>query len=102
MSTTIRPLTDRIVVQHIEAPKKSPGGLTLVSDDKGTPSNATVVAVGPGRVLDNGTRVRPEIETGQKVLVQAYAGTEVELDGVKYSIVREAEILAVFGPLAAG
>ena len=103
MTTNLRPLADLVLVQYEDTSnRKSPSGLiTVTGDPKREPRNASVIAVGAGRILDNGTRVRPEIEPGQTVLVQAYVGTDVDLDGVKYGLVREGEILAVFGPKGA-
>lgn len=96
--SNLRPLHDFVIILPNEAPEKSPGGI-IISHAKEKPSEGKVIAVGPGRILENGTRVRPEVEVGVSVLFPQYGGTEIELDGVKHRVVRESDILAVLGPV---
>lgn len=93
-----KPLNDNVVVLPSDPETKSPGGITLVVQDKSRTTEGVVVAVGPGRVLDSGARARPEIEPGQKIVFPLYIGTEVEKDGQTYRVMKEGEILAVYGP----
>ena len=94
----IRPLHDNIIVKLNKSEEKSPGGIVFAVEEKTTTVRATVVAVGPGRVLETGVRTRPEIEAGQVVIVPRNMQTEITIDGEKLNIVRESDILAVFGP----
>lgn len=99
----IRPLQDRIIIEQHEAPEKTPGGIILAPTTQEKPCEGTVVAVGPGRYLETGTtRRKPEVETGVSVLYQKYAGTEVEVDGKKYVILREDDVLAILPPREKG
>lgn len=93
----IKPLNDKIVILPDDAPEKSAGGIILAGN-KEKPTKGLVVAVGAGRVLDNGTRVKPEVEVGNQVVYGQYVGTEIEIDGKKHRIVSEGDILAVFAP----
>ena len=93
----IRPLSDHIVALRIEATEKKVGGLVIPDTAKEKPMTAKVVAVGTGRMLDNGERVPPEVEKGAKVLVGQYAGPEFELDGVAYLVLREDDVLGIIG-----
>jgi len=91
----IKPLADRVVVKVISAEEKTQGGIVLPDTAKEKPQEAEIVAVGPGKVLDNGTRLAPEVKVGDKVIFSKYSGSEVKLDGVEYLILRESDILAV-------
>lgn len=95
--SNLRPLNDNVIILPNEAPEKSPGGI-IIAHVKEKPTEGTVIAVGPGRRLENGTRARPEVEAGVAVLFPQYGGTEIEIDGVKHRVMREDDILAVFGP----
>ncbi len=91
----VRPLHDRVLVKRWEEEKTSPGGIVIPDSAKEKPTQAEVVAVGPGKVLDNG-EVRPvSVKPGEKVLVGKYAGTELKVDGVDYVVLREDEIFGV-------
>ena len=94
----IRPLSDHIVVLRLEEKeKKAAGGLIIPDTAKEKPMTAKVVAVGSGRILDNGKRVPLEIQKGAKVLIGKYAGSEIRLDGVDYLVLREDDVLGVVG-----
>lgn len=91
----VRPLHDRVLVKRWEEEKTSPGGIVIPDSAKEKPTQAEVVAVGPGKLLDNG-EVRPvSVKPGEKVLVGKYAGTELKVDGVDYVVLREDEIFGV-------
>lgn len=91
----IRPLHDRVVLQRWEAEKTTAGGIVIPDTAKEKPVQAEVVAVGPGKSLDNG-EIRPvTVKPGDKVLVGKYAGTELKLDGVEYVVLREDEIFGI-------
>ncbi|HAG07117.1 MAG TPA: co-chaperone GroES [Peptococcaceae bacterium] len=91
----IRPLGDRVVVKPLPMEEKTKGGIVLPDTAKEKPQKGEVVAVGPGRLLDNGQRVAIELKAGDKVLYSKYAGNEVKIDGEEYLILREADILGV-------
>jgi chaperonin GroES len=91
----LNPLGDRIVVKAISAEEKTKGGIVLPDTAKEKPQEGEVIAVGPGRVLDNGQRLAPEVKVGDRVIYAKYGGTEVKLDGEEYLILRESDVLAV-------
>lgn len=93
----IKPLEDRIVVKPAEPETQTASGLYLPESSKEKPIQGSVVAVGPGRLLDNGKRAKPVVGKGDRVLYGKYAGTEVEVKGVKHLILRESELLGVIG-----
>ena len=93
----IKPLNDRVVVKIVTAEEMTRGGILLPDTAKEKPQEAEVVAVGPGKILDNGTRIAPEVKVGDRVVFAKYSGTEVKLDGDEYLIMRESDILAVKG-----
>lgn len=93
----IKPLEDRIVVKPAEPETKTASGLYLPESSKEKPIQGEVVAVGPGRRLDNGNRAKPVVSKGDRVLYGKYAGTEVEVKGVKHLILRESELLGILG-----
>ncbi|MDY6851155.1 MAG: co-chaperone GroES, partial [Thermodesulfobacteriota bacterium] len=80
----VRPLQDRIIVQRIEEEETTVGGIIIPDTAKEKPQQGKIIAVGKGKVLDNGTRIEPDVKTGDKVLFGKYAGTEVKLDGEEY------------------
>lgn len=90
------PLHDRIVVARIDAEEKTAGGIIIPDTAKEKPQQGTVVAVGSGRVNDEGTLIPLDVKAGNTVLFGKYAGTEIKLEGEEYLIVREDEVLAVF------
>jgi chaperonin GroES len=95
MSTSIRPINDRIIVQRIEDQEQMRGGLYIPDTAKEKPQEGKVIAVGNGKLLENGTRTPIDIKAGDKVLFGKYAGTEVKLDGEEYLILREDDVLGV-------
>ncbi|MBQ6795737.1 MAG: co-chaperone GroES [Clostridia bacterium] len=91
---TIKPLADRVVVKMAEAEEtKTTSGIVLTGSAKEKPQYASVVAVGPGGVVD-GKEVKMEVEVGDKVILSQYAGCDVKVDGVEYKIVKQSDILA--------
>ena len=93
----IRPLGDRVILQRSEAEAKTAGGILLPESAKDKPKEGKVVAVGEGRVLENGDRLPMNVKVGDRVLFSSYAGTEVKYQGDEYMIMGESEILAVIG-----
>ena len=90
----IRPLADRVVIKMVEAEETTKGGIILTSAAKEKPQVATVVAVGPGGLVD-GKEVEMTVKVGDKVLTSKYSGTEVKVDGEECTIVRQSDILAI-------
>ena len=93
--TTVRPLDDRILVRPSEAEEKTKNGIYLPEGAKEKPMMGAVVAAGPGKLNDEGVRTPVSVKNGETVVYGKYAGTEVEIDGVKHIIVRESELLGV-------
>ncbi len=91
---TIRPLADRVVIKMVEAEETTKSGIILTAKAQEKPSVAEIVAVGPGGMVD-GKEVVMNVKVGEKVLISKYAGTEVKVDGVEYSILKQSDILAV-------
>lgn len=91
----IKPLADRVVVKPHEAEERTAGGIILPDTAKEKPQEGTVVAVGPGKVAENGTKIPMEVKVGDRVLYGKYSGTEVTIDGVEHLIMRESDILAI-------
>jgi len=94
---SIKPLHEKVVVERMDAESKSAGGILIPDTAKEKPVRGTVIAVGPGRVLESGEVKALEVKKGDKVLFGGYAGSEVKLDGKDYLIVNESEIFAVIG-----
>ena len=92
---TIRPLHDRIVVKRLEEQDKTAGGLYIPDTAKEKPIEARVVAVGSGKILDDGTVRKPALKAGDKILFSKYSGSEVKINGEEHLIMREDDILAV-------
>ena len=91
----LKPLNDRVLVKRLETEEKTAGGLYIPDTAKEKPSKGQVVAVGPGKVGDNGERTVLAVKAGDEVLFNKYAGTEVKLDGVDHLVMREEAILAI-------
>jgi chaperonin GroES len=95
MKTTVRPLSDRILVKRMEPEQKAKSGIIIPDTAKEKPLEGKVVAVGAGRLDDNGKRVAPEVKVGDRILIGKYIGTEVKIDDIEHVIVREEEILGI-------
>ena len=91
----IKPLADRVVVKALEEAEQMRGGLYIPDTAKEKPQEGEVVAVGPGKLSDDGNRIPMEVSAGDRVLYGQYSGTEVTVDGDQYLILRESDILAV-------
>lgn len=91
----LRPLDDRVIVEQSEAEEKTAGGIVLPDTAKEKPTRGTVMAVGPGKMLDTGNRAPMCVKVGNTVLYGKYAGTEVDVSGKKYYVLRENDILAI-------
>jgi chaperonin GroES len=90
----IRPLDDRIVIEVLDAEEVSSGGIVLPDSAKEKPQRGKVTAVGEGRLLDDGSRAKPDVKKGDIVIYGKYAGSDVQVDGNEFKILRESEILA--------
>ena len=95
MASSLKPLRDKVVVERSEAEEKTAGGIVLPDTAKDKPKQGTVIAVGPGRVLESGEVKALEVKKGDRVLFGGFAGSEVKLNGKEYLILNENEILAV-------
>ncbi len=93
----VKPLRDRVLVRRIEETEEKVGGIIIPDTAKEKPTQAEVVAVGSGRVLDDGKRVPLDLKAGDKVLIGKWSGTDVKIDGEEYLILKEDEILGVIG-----
>ncbi|MFK7960538.1 MAG: co-chaperone GroES [Phycisphaerales bacterium] len=91
----VKPLEDRVLVKPIEKESKTESGLYLPESAKEKPMQGKVVAVGPGKMLDNGERVKPAVKKGDVVVYGKYSGTEIEIKKASHLIVRESELLGV-------
>lgn len=90
----VRPLDDRVVVQPMESEARTAGGIVLPDSAKEKPQRGTVVAVGSGKLLDNGKRGELSVQVGDQVIYGKYGGTDIELSGEEVKILRESDILA--------
>lgn len=97
MSIDIRPLHDRVLVKRIETQEQVRGGIIIPDTAKEKPQEAEVIAVGPGKLLEDGKRSPMDVKTGERVLMGKYSGSEIKLNDQDYVILREEEILAVVG-----
>ncbi|POG98423.1 co-chaperone GroES [Fructilactobacillus lindneri] len=91
----LQPLGDRVIIEVQDQEEKSIGGIVLAENAKQKPTQGKVVAVGEGRVLDNGTKVAPVVKTGDLVMFDKYAGTKVEYDENSYLVMHEGDLLAI-------
>lgn len=91
----IRPLQDRIIVKRIKEEEKTKGGIIIPETAKEKPSEGEIVAVGKGKVLENGTVLPLDVKVGNRVLFSRYGGTEVKIEGEEHLIMREDDILGV-------
>lgn len=91
----VRPLRDRIILRRLEEEEKTSGGIIIPDTAKEKPIEGRVVAVGDGKVLEDGAKVPLQVKEGDRVLFGKYAGTEIKIDGEEHLILREDDILAV-------
>jgi len=96
MSQKIRPLHDRILVKRIEPKETIKGGIIIPDTAKEKPLEAEVMAVGNGKITEEGKRIPLDVQEGDRILIGKYSGTDIKMDDVEYVIVREEEVLAVF------
>ncbi|MFZ0452629.1 MAG: co-chaperone GroES [Ignavibacteriaceae bacterium] len=93
----LRPLADRVIVKPMETEEITKGGIIVPDTAKEKPIEGTIVAVGPGKVAEDGKQVKLEVKEGDKVLYGKYSGTEVTVEGEEYLIMRESDIFAIIG-----
>ncbi len=91
----LKPLADRVIVLRIEEDQKTSGGIIIPDTAKEKPQHGKVIAVGPGRIDENGRRLLMEVKKNDKVLFGKYAGTEIKIDGVEHLIMKEDDILGI-------
>lgn len=91
----LKPLGDRLVIEQVETEETTKSGIVLPDSAQEKPQEGKVVAVGEGRVTDNGERIAPEVKEGDSVIFSKYAGTEVKYEGKDYLILRESDVLAI-------
>ena len=93
----VRPLHDRILIRRIEEKETVKGGIIIPDTAKEKPQEGQVLAVGNGKILENGTKVPLDVKVGDKILFGKYSGTDIKIDGQEYLILREDEVLAIVG-----
>ena len=91
----VKPLADRILVRRIEEQETKKGGIIIPDTAKEKPQEAEIVAVGPGRLTEEGKRIAMEVKKGDRVLIGKYSGTDVKIDGTEYVILREDDVLGI-------
>jgi len=95
MPTNVTPLADKILVRRLQAEEKTAGGIVLPDTAKEKPKEGKVIALGSGKLLDDGTRNTFQVKKGDRVLFASYAGTEIKIDGEEYLLMPEEDVLAV-------
>ena len=93
--TKVRPLHDRLLVRRIEEKETAKGGIIIPDTAKEKPQEGEVLAVGTGKILDNGTKLAMDVQVGNKILFGKYTGTDIKIDGEEVLILREDEVLAI-------
>lgn len=91
----IRPLQDRVLVKRIPEEERTKGGILIPDSAREKPMEGEVISVGNGKILENGSKITPEVKSGDRILFGKYAGTEVKIDGEEHLILREDDILGV-------
>jgi chaperonin GroES len=91
----VKPLQDRILIKRVQEEEKTKGGIIIPEAAKEKPAEGIIVAVGDGKILDNGQRVAPQVKVGDKILFGKYSGTEIKVDGEEHLILREDDIFAI-------
>ena len=97
MGNNVRPLHDRLLVRRVEEKETVKGGIIIPDTAKEKPQEGEVIAVGNGKILDNGSKVPLDVKAGDRILFGKYSGTDIKIDGQEYLILREDEVLAVIG-----
>ena len=97
MAINVRPLGDRVLVQPIEEQETKKGGIIIPDTAKEKPQEGKIIALGTGKIDDNGKKVEFTVKEGNKVLISKYGGTEIKVDGESYLIMREDDILGIIG-----
>lgn len=95
MGLNVKPIGDHILVKRLEAAEKTAGGIVLPETAKEKPKEGEIIALGDGRLLDNGTRAPFQVQVGQRVIFTSYAGSEIKVDGQPYLVMTEEDILAI-------
>ena len=91
----LKPIGDKIIVERIEPENKTRGGIVLPDNAKEKPKEGKIIAIGQGKLLDNGDRATPSVKVGERVIFTSFAGSEVKIDNKEYLIMNEEDILAV-------
>lgn len=91
----IRPLGEKVLIQRLEAEQKTKGGIVLPDTAKEKPQRGTVLAVGDGKLLDDGSRAKFQVQVGDTVLFASYGGTEIKFEGEEYLLMDESDVLAI-------
>jgi len=91
----MQPLSDKIIVKRLEAEEKTKGGIVIPDTAKEKPKEGKVIAVGPGRIMEDGKRSQVQVKKGDRILFTSYAGTEIKIDGEEYLVMSEDDVLAV-------
>jgi chaperonin GroES len=94
---TVKPLADRVLVKRLEEEQQTKGGIIVPDTAKEKPQQGKIIEVGPGRVTEDGKRMKLEVKKGDKILFGKYAGTEISVGDEEYLILREDDILAIIG-----
>jgi len=95
MKTKVRPLHDRVIVKRLEEQEKTKGGIIIPDTAKEKPIEGKIIAVGSGKVMENGKRIPLQVKQGDKVLFGKYAGTDIKIEGEEHLIMREDDIIAI-------
>jgi len=96
MKTKVRPLHDRVIVKRLEEQEKTKGGIIIPDTAKEKPSEGKIIAVGAGKVMENGKRMPLQVKEGDRILFGKYAGTDIRIEGEEHLIMREDDIIAIF------
>jgi chaperonin GroES len=91
----VKPLQDRILVKRLEEEQKTKGGIIIPDAAKEKPQEGKVIAVGDGKTLENGTKIKLSVKAGDKILFGKYSGTEIKIDGEEHLILREDDVLGI-------
>jgi chaperonin GroES len=95
VAMNVRPLADRILVRRMEEQEMKRGGIIIPDTAKEKPQEGEVVAVGPGRMTEDGKRIAMDVKKGDRILIGKYSGTDVKIDGTEYTILREDDVLGI-------